>query len=590
MYKKFFGLNESPFNMTPDPKFLYFSDKHSEALTQLLYGINGRKGFLVVTGEIGAGKTTLCRALLNELDEKIRSALILNSNLTELELLQAINEDLGIPCNFDNKKELIGELNKFLLHELEEDENVVIIIDEAQNLTPAVLEQIRLLSNLETTKEKLLQIVLIGQPELRDILDLDELKQLNQRISIRYHINPLNRKETEDYINHRLVIAGSKGDINFSAGSLNRLFKYSGGIPRLINVVCDKALLAGYVLETKVLTRQMVDKSISEIEGENTFKKRKKTISKEKGKSAGINKGLIAACFVLIFLLASVWIIANRAPQFLANNSNKEEKLVSNQDKNKENPVLNNKALKEDKINEDAISENMDSNSGSAGEKNFYFDDNEVLRSQDRAFSSITSLITILKLWDVNVEIDTLYEKWKDHTGYFSFWSEAAKYDIQATFVRLDFDRLRALNLPCILQVQDDDFKNLEYVVFLGYSDDSLLIGNCTEGIRKLTESELNMVWNGVSILIWKNIYNLTRELREGMSGEDVKKVEEIFRKLGYFKGIPPTDYFSAITTNVIKHFQNSSGILVDGIVGPETKIALYSRIENSGYPKLFIE
>src|SRR4030042_1289647 len=175
MYEKYFGLNESPFNMTPDPKFLYFSDKHSECLTQLLYGIKGKKGFLVITGEIGAGKTTLCRALLNELDENIKSALILNSNLTEIELLQAINEDLGLPFNFNNKKELIDELNKFLLKELDEDGNVVIIIDEAQNLTPSVLEQIRLLSNLETTKEKLLQIILFGQPQLRDILQLPDL-------------------------------------------------------------------------------------------------------------------------------------------------------------------------------------------------------------------------------------------------------------------------------------------------------------------------------------------------------------------------------------------------------------------------------
>ncbi|MBU1627646.1 AAA family ATPase [bacterium] len=585
MYEKYFGLNESPFNMTPDPKFLYFSDKHSECLTQLLYGIKGRKGFLVITGEIGAGKTTLCRALLNELDENIKSALILNSNLSEIELLQAINGDLGLPFNFNNKKELIDELNKFLLKELGENGNVVIIIDEAQNLTPSVLEQIRLLSNLETTKKKLLQIILFGQPQLRDILQLPELMQLNQRISIRYHINPLSRKETEDYINHRLVIAGSKGDITFSTGALNKLYKYSGGIPRLINVVCDKALLAGYVLETRNITKQIIDKSISEIEGTSTYKKKKQAPYESK-KSTQKKKPLIAVSFVVAVFLLFIWMWTSHPPKFLTSLESKSPQTGSNKDTNSIDNINSKKEMESEKAWVNQPSKMPEENKENRALK-FYFDDNEILRAHDPTFSGITSLFTLLKLWNIDVDPESEYEKWKDHTGYFSFWSETAKYGLQATFIRLDFKRLKALSIPCILQVQDTDLHNIKYLVFMGYKGDNLLLANCSDGLFEITEKGLEEIWNGVSILIWKNLSNLTRELKEGMTGEDVKKAEEIFRKLGYFKGIPPTDYFSAITSTVVKHFQTAIGIKVDGIIGPETKIALFSQLENSGYPTL---
>jgi general secretion pathway protein A len=585
MYEKYFGLNESPFNMTPDPRFLYFSDKHSEALTQLLYGIKGRKGFLVITGEIGAGKTTLCRALLNELDKNIKSALILNSNLSEIELLQAINEDLGIPFNFNNKKELIDELNKFLLKELDEEGNVVIIIDEAQNLTPSVLEQIRLLSNLETTKQKLLQIILFGQPQLRDVLGLPELQQLNQRISIRYHINSLSRKETEDYINHRLVIAGSKGDITFSTGALNRLYKYSGGIPRLINVVCDKSLLAGYVLETRNITRQIIDKSIGEIEGTTTYKKKKikKPIDT---KPVDKRKPLVAITLVVALFFAFIWFWSKNPPNFVKN-------IVSNPIKNSDSAiVIKDKNNKTEKTLETSQPEGklLDKPSSVINEnqtEHFYFDENKILRSKEPAFSNITSLFTILKLWNIDVDLEAEYGKYKDNPGYFSFWSETAKYQLQATYIHMDLPRIKALGVPCILQIQDADLRNIKYVLFMGFKGDNVLLGSCTEGLLELTQKKLEEKWNGVSIIVWKNLTNLDRELHEGMSGEDVKKAEEIFRKLGYFKGIPPTDYFSAITSTVVKHFQTSTGIKVDGIIGPETKIALYTRMENSGYPTL---
>jgi len=267
LYKEFFGLEEMPFNMTPDPKFLFFSRKHREAFSHLIYGIRERKGFIEITGEIGTGKTTLCRALLNELDESTNAALILNSDLPVVQLLRAIVEDFGITPKGRCKKDLIDGLNDFLLEQLSLGRNVILIIDESQNLRRSGLEQIRMLSNLETDKEKLLQIILVGQPELRDKLNHPSLRQLKQRISVRYHIKPLDRGETEGYIFYRLKVAGLRGDTSFTKKAIDAIFDYSQGIPRLINIICDKAFLAGYVLETKRITHQIARRSIQEMEG-----------------------------------------------------------------------------------------------------------------------------------------------------------------------------------------------------------------------------------------------------------------------------------------------------------------------------------
>ncbi len=267
MYREFFGLKEKPFNVTSDPNFLFLSRVHKEAFSHLLYGIRERKGFLEITGEVGAGKTTLCRALLNQLDRNTKSAFIFNSTLPELQLLQAILEDFGLTVERKNKGILLRQLNIFLIEELSQGNNVILIIDEAQNLKPSMLEEIRMLSNLETEKEKLFQIILVGQPELKNKLNSPNLKQLKQRIGVRFHITPLEKDEVEQYIYHRLKVAGSDGRIHFPKDVLESICKFSGGIPRLINMVCDKALLAAYVMETRQITLPIVERSIQEIEG-----------------------------------------------------------------------------------------------------------------------------------------------------------------------------------------------------------------------------------------------------------------------------------------------------------------------------------
>lgn len=264
MYRQFYGLSERPFNLTPDTSFLYPSAAHREVLTHLLYGINSRRGFILVTGEVGAGKTTLCRVLLNQLDETTKVAFILNSFLSEFELLRAINQDLGLQTKGRTKMDLLDELNAYLLEQNRRGHNVVIVIDEAQNLSFGVLEQIRMLSNLETEKEKLLQIVLVGQPELRRKLASPRLRQLSQRITVRYHLTPLSREDVRNYIHYRLRVAGSRGDIVFTRGALEEVLYVSGGVPRLINVVCDRALMGGYVRGTRRITRALVCEAAAE--------------------------------------------------------------------------------------------------------------------------------------------------------------------------------------------------------------------------------------------------------------------------------------------------------------------------------------
>ncbi len=269
MYRDFYQLQEKPFNVTSDPAFLYLTRKHQEALTFLNFGINERKGFLEITGEIGTGKTTLCRALLNQVNSQIKTALILNSDISSgLQLLLNITDDLGIQLEKRTKLYAHKALNKFLIDQLTQGNNVALIIDEAQNLKKSVLEQIRMLSNLETEKEKLLQIVLVGQPELRDKLNSPKLKQLRQRIAVRFHMTPLDKDELSSYICHRLTVAGMNqhNKINFTPEALDEIYDYSQGVPRLINVVCDKCLLLGFSKETRAITDSMVRESISEIE------------------------------------------------------------------------------------------------------------------------------------------------------------------------------------------------------------------------------------------------------------------------------------------------------------------------------------
>lgn len=268
MYLEFYGLTQAPFDITPNPHFMFHSAKHREAFNHLLYGIRERKGFVQLTGEVGAGKTTLCRALLEQLDENFSTALILNPVLDADELMKAIATEFGLTVKGLDRMETIAAISDYLLQQVVNGKETVLIIDEAQNLTEDLLEQVRLLSNIETDDRKLLQIVLMGQPELRERLNSHRLRQLRQRITVRYHLAALKLGEMDQYIQHRLYLAGSTGLPRFTQPGLWRIFRYSKGIPRLINAVCDKALLAGFVEQSDWINYQMVGRAIRELEGD----------------------------------------------------------------------------------------------------------------------------------------------------------------------------------------------------------------------------------------------------------------------------------------------------------------------------------
>lgn len=317
MYLEYFGLKEKPFSLTPDPRFLFLSESHRQALDHMLYGIREREGFILIIGDIGTGKTTICRELLEKVDSNVSSALILNPMLSEQELLEAVLQDFGIgidsgnvsadsetaskelfsrldeetraaldlnpllpgakvldnilkkverPASGKTKKELIDRLNAFLLERVAEGGNAVLIIDEAQNLSPQVLEQIRILSNLETPRQKLLQIVLVGQLELKRKLEQASLRQLNQRISVRYQLQPLSVEDTKRYIEHRLFVAGSNSSVAFSDQAHQAVYEYSRGVPRLINMVCERCMLGAYVDQVKRIEPELVERCETSLE------------------------------------------------------------------------------------------------------------------------------------------------------------------------------------------------------------------------------------------------------------------------------------------------------------------------------------
>jgi len=268
VYLKYYGLTLPPFDLTPNPRFLFHSAKHREAINHLLYGIRERKGFVQLTGEVGAGKTTLCRALLEQLDSHYSTALLLTPVLDANELMRSIAAEFGISIRGLDRLEIAAALNDFLIRQIERGKDTVLIIDEAQNFSDELLEQVRQLSNIETDDRKLLQIILIGQPELRERLNNPRLRQLRQRITVRYHLRALTPFETGQYIKHRLELAGANGTPYFSSPALWRVYRYSRGVPRLINALCDKALLAGYVQRSRRINFGMVGRAVRELEGE----------------------------------------------------------------------------------------------------------------------------------------------------------------------------------------------------------------------------------------------------------------------------------------------------------------------------------
>ena len=307
MYNEFFGFREPPFSIAPDPRYLYLSERHKEALAHLMYGVQGQGGFIVITGEVGTGKTTVSRCFIENVPDHVDIALVLNPRLSARELLSAICDELEIANSpHASIKQLVSLINDDLLEAYAAGRHKVLMIDEAQNLSAAVLEQLRLLTNLETAEKKLLQIVLLGQPELQEMLALPQLRQLNQRVTARYHLEGLGRSEIDAYVRYRLSVAGLKGEI-FSEGALKALYRHSQGIPRLINLISDRALLGAYAQGEHQITPSLIRKAASEVNGRSLSKKSRSAVLTGTGPGKKTRLAMIAGSAILAVILTLQW-------------------------------------------------------------------------------------------------------------------------------------------------------------------------------------------------------------------------------------------------------------------------------------------
>lgn len=539
MYEKFFNLTESPFNLTPDPRFFFLSRKHEAALSHLLYGIKERKGFIAITGEVGTGKTTLCRLLLSRLDSDVKTSLLFNPGLTTIELLQAINDDFGIGIKSNSKKELVDVLNVFLLQQLKKGSNAVLIIDEAQNLSLECLEEIRILSNIETEKEKLLQIVIIGQPELRQKLELQTLRQLNQRIALRYHIEPLDLQETSDYIHYRLKVAGGEEGVFFTPQAIKGVYRYSNGIPRLINAICDKVLLAAYVAESKTVTDAYVGEAAEDLNLSRTSEIQKTTDlhAAKPGRWQWVGIGIAG---FLLFGLIGIYIYLSSIPETSSTTS---EARQTDSEITKE-------ASPEERLTPP-----------------IGFDLNGVYRVRDKEDSGLGAAYTILRLWKIK---ETGREDSQDVDPLLL----GSRYGLDIYRIPLNIDIIRNIGYPCIIKFQEEGGGDGYYVVLAEIGEKNALILDPIYGRSIYSTDKLQGQWSGEAVVWWKKVDGLDIPFSGNFPSSAVMRLQEILVSLGFFKEIP-TGYYGPKTIEAIKEFQKRMNIKVDGIFGAETHIVL---------------
>ena len=541
MYLDFHGFREKPFNLTPDPRFVFLSKNHKEAFAHLLYGINNHAGFILLTGEVGSGKTTVLRTLLGQLDpEHHRTALIFNPCLSPTELLQNINREFGIPADLSNHSGLLDSFNQFLLKENAEGRTVVLVIDEAQDLETPVLEQIRLISNLETDREKLIQIVLSGQPEFLKILNRNDMRQLSQRITVRYHLQPMDFLDTVHYINHRLELAGGRGGRIFSSRALKRIYRYSHGLPRLINAACDRALLTGYARDTTRINSRIAGAGIKDMRRSPAFDARKRSLV------------LIPTFVVLAALFAGGLYL-------------KWDHLI--QLFNPSPPI----AATEDQTPKD---------SGLTGEELFRLMAAELgkvseTESVRRAFNGL------LSFW--NVPPISENSNLSQSNGI-----ERAALDRDLRLYRFsgNLGALLRLDTPASLEMTFPGIQGGRFISLVGVENDKFLVDPPVAGRRFLSFGEIEKHWSGKGFLLWRDFLNLLASKPQEQKGEHIKRLQELLREGGVYSK-PLTGVYDSDTLSAVKKFQSSRGIEQDGIVGGQTLMLLYSSIDHFNVPGL---
>ena len=574
MYLSFFGLNEKPFAITPDPRYLYLSERHAEALAHLLYGINEAGGFVQLTGEVGTGKTTIVRSLLAQTPKNAEIALILNPKMTATEFLLTICEELGIgvpDSAAESLKDLVDILSRYLLRAHAGGRRVVVVVDEAQNLAPSVLEQVRLLTNLETNTRKLLQIILIGQPELRELLDRNELRQLAQRITGRYHLNPLTREETAAYVRHRMRVAGATNDV-FTPGALAEAYRLSAGVPRVINVVCDRALLGGYSMDRHRVTSGLVRNAAAEVFG--------RRITPWWLAWLAIS-GSAAMLTVSVILLWGNFRPARPAPS-------PEPRAVAMRGSDPARSTPGSLAAGQDPATTGP--------SGSGG----LIATGAIARSPSpdtpdgRQQLSGHELGDLLARHASETDTDSAFAK------LFSLWriqyapasvdpcTQATGQGLECLTQRGSFGQLRLYNRPAILMLSDD--AGGSHQVVLTALDDQHASVDLGGGSHDVSIGELSRYWFGDFVMLWRPGTSAVKALSQGMRGDDVRWLRQSLQRLeGVRSDGPVSDVFDADLSKLVRDFQRQHRLAVDGIAGVQTQIVLASAVAPPGTPSLYL-
>ena len=564
MYTSFFGLHEKPFSITPDPRYLFMSERHGEALAHLVYGVTESGGFVQLTGEVGTGKTTLVRSLLlNRMPDNADVAVVLNPQITVHEFLLTICEELSIdvPARNDSTKTLTDALNHHLLRAHADGRRTILVVDEAQNLAPAVLEQVRLLTNLETAKQKLLQIILIGQPELRELLGRNDLRQLAQRITGRYHLEPLTREETAQYVEHRLRVAGALGEV-VDAGAKKEVFRLSQGVPRLINVICDRALLGAYSQESRVITRRLIRRAADEVSGELDRAPLSRRIA--------IAAGLVGA----VVVMASIWSVTrNPEPVSVATDLTVTRAPVVQIPDDADAGPIREPGLQEPELIPEATP---------VAETSADTVTTKATLSEELALAG--------ELTSMDFAMSALFELWglEYMSGSQGGCSQAADAGLACLYQRGSWSGLRQLNRPAVLSVVDENGTSHDIVLLAinagGYAD--LSIG----GVRVTHPvSEVSDIWFGQFMLLWQPPGGVPVSLAPGSSGSEVVWLRRSLASIDerYVSDAVNSDEYDINLQNIVRQFQRDNRLDVDGLAGQQTLILVNSLLGADGTPRL---
>jgi len=581
MYNAYFGFKESPFSIAPDPRYLYMTEQHREALAHLVYGLNSEGGCILLTGEVGTGKTTVCRCLLEQIPEQSNIALVFNPKVTATELLETICDELHIeyPQGENSVKTYIDRINAFLLQANAAGQKTVLIIDEAQNMESEVLEQLRLLTNLETNQRKLLQIIILGQPELLEILSQESMRQLAQRITARFHLNPLSRNELKAYISHRVAVAGSNVQL-FDEKAIKRLFQLSNGIPRLINIICDRALLGAYVESKTWVDTQTLNNAAIEVFGKITHKKnRKQRWPVYTAMAAGVAAIAVAAYFALQTEPVPVTPIAQ-----LTDTSSQQAMPVANIEAEEQVPVValvNAPAVDAAIIDEDADTEDDTE------------DDTDTTQQPDQAAEVLLKKESSgLPDFKQLVFSETEKSKAQAYADLFDVWSKeynATKNGNACAFARGNslsclhrqgnLRSLAILNRPAVLKFYDEqNAAAYAILTYLGDNEATLRKGDSTLTVSTDT---LNRYWLGEYTLLWQKPPYYQAAVQPGSHGPIVQWLDQQLVRLYGHDHIPTIHdtYNDELKSQIVK-FQQSKGLTPDGVVGPHTFILLNSELE----------